>query len=72
MRGMLVNDDKAIFGFGGGAGAGTGLSPGVATVVAAIQADPRLSGRLALWGRRPLAAADAHPLVAAWLAYGGN
>ncbi|MCX6522056.1 MAG: maleylpyruvate isomerase family mycothiol-dependent enzyme [Actinobacteria bacterium] len=27
---------------------------------------------LALWGRRPLATADTHPLVAAWLAYGGN
>ena len=27
---------------------------------------------LALWGRRPLAMGDAHPLVTAWLAYGGN
>jgi uncharacterized protein (TIGR03083 family) len=27
---------------------------------------------LALWGRRPLAAAPAHPLAAAWLAFGGN
>ena len=39
--------------------------------------DVEITGRaedvlLALWGRRPLAAAPAHPVAGAWLAFGGN